>query len=54
MPVTPPGKVQFNVYLPVELVTRIKHATVDAHMSLSGYTEQVFADHLPDREQEPR
>lgn len=54
MPVTPPGKVQFNVYLPIELVTQIKHAAIDAHLSLSSYAEQLFVAHLHDQGQEPR
>lgn len=39
MPIAPPGKTQFNVYLPVELVTAAKHAAVDRHESMSTFVE---------------
>lgn len=40
------GKQQFNVYLPPELIRRVKHAAVDADTSLSGYVERVLGLHL--------
>lgn len=39
-------KVQFNVYLPRELVTRIKHHGIDEGLSLSALVERVLTDHL--------
>ncbi|QBI19457.1 hypothetical protein ER308_07755 [Egibacter rhizosphaerae] len=39
-------KQQFNVYLPPELIRRVKHAAVDSDTSLSGYVERVLATHL--------
>jgi len=52
VPVTPPGKVQFNVSLPTDLVRRVKHAAIDADLSLSAFTEQLFAAHLAAQEEE--
>lgn len=47
-------KQQFNVYLPADLVRRVKHAAIDSDTSLSGFVERAltaFLEHL-DREDE--
>jgi predicted HicB family RNase H-like nuclease len=41
-----PSKQQFNIYLPADLVRRIKHAAVDSDLSLSVYVERVLEEHL--------
>jgi predicted HicB family RNase H-like nuclease len=41
-----PVKRQFSVYLPVELIRRVKHASVDADESLSAFVERALEDHL--------
>jgi post-segregation antitoxin (ccd killing protein) len=46
MPIAPPGKTQFNVYLPVELVTAAKHAAVDLGESMSAFVEQAIRARL--------
>ncbi|MCS4592403.1 ribbon-helix-helix domain-containing protein [Brevibacterium sediminis] len=40
------GKQQFNIWLPPELVKRVKHASVDAEVSLSVFVERAIEDHL--------
>jgi predicted HicB family RNase H-like nuclease len=44
------GKQQFNIYLPAELVRRVKHASVDANQSLSTFVERALEAFLQDRE----
>lgn len=39
-------KVQFNVYLPPELVRRIKHQAIDEGASLSALVERVMEEFL--------
>lgn len=39
-------KVQFNVYLPAGLVRDVKHAAIDARMSLSAFVEDVLSAHV--------
>ena len=42
----PAPKQQFNIYLPAELVRRVKHAAVDADRSLSDFVAAALEDHL--------
>jgi predicted HicB family RNase H-like nuclease len=44
------GKQQFNIYLPAELVRRVKHASVDANQSLSTFVERALEAYLQNRE----
>ncbi len=39
-------RTQFNVYLPRELIREVKHAAVDAGISLSAYVQAVLEEHL--------
>lgn len=44
-----PKKAQFNVYLPEELVRRIKHRSIDEGMSLSSFVEHVMTEYLEEK-----
>ena len=46
-------KQQFNVYLPAELVRRVKHASVDAGESLSAFVQKALESYLRQEREKP-
>lgn len=46
------AKRQFNVQLPVDLITQIKHASIDESLTLSEFVEELLRSALVERGKE--
>jgi metal-responsive CopG/Arc/MetJ family transcriptional regulator len=53
-PLEAPGKQQFNVYLPRDLVKELKHHAIERGDSLSRLVEKIFRDYLKQNEEVSR
>jgi post-segregation antitoxin (ccd killing protein) len=50
----PAAKQQFNIYLPTDLIRRVKHASVDQGESLSAFVEHALEEYLRRHQEDQR